>query len=92
MSMRKTKFPELKYWLRRCDITMSGDLPEMIGKTKSYVIKRMRGEYEWSRDDMFKLLDVIGMSYSAMPYIFSQEEKQGDYTDGLHEYLIKLKK
>ncbi|WP_294465563.1 hypothetical protein [uncultured Anaerofustis sp.] len=89
--MRIEHYPELRYWLKRMRITLGGDLPIILEKSKSYVKRRMTGEYEWSRAEMFKLLDIIKMPYIAMPYIFSDDEKEGKFTEGVHEKLIELK-
>lgn len=70
-SVRKEVKPflVLRGHLTRLDIDYA-ELADMIGRSPSYVARRMINDRAWDQDDQEKIMDIIGADWKDLPVIF----------------------
>lgn len=63
----------LRGHLTRLDIDYA-ELAPMIGRSPSYVARRMIGARAWDMDDQERIMDIIGVGWQELPVIFPRRK------------------
>lgn len=69
MAIRKKKYKKLRAVLAALDMTLS-DLGEVIGRSESYIARRMSGELEWGVDEAYLILDKLELPADELAVYF----------------------
>ena len=67
--MAKDYFRELRKEMKKQQLDVDG-LAELCGCSKTTMYSALRGAREWTLEEMYIVLDALGMPYEAMPKIF----------------------
>lgn len=84
--MAKDYFRELRKEMEKQQLDVAG-LAELCGCSPRTIYSSLRREREWTLEEMYIVLDALGMPYEAMPKIFP---RHGMYVgDALTEEMEK---